>query len=157
MCIRDRLNQALNNSRGIQSVSFVTHSMGAMVVRRALAEQAPWQQRLTLRRHLMIFPPNQGSRKADRWQPNPVARWVMGPALTELTTSSAPRVPAPRYPFAVIAGARDKTVRPLEAGFNGADDFILLDVEHSFGMNSPEVINAAICYLKTGRLTPNGG
>ena len=149
-----QLNRLLDNLRSVETISFITHSMGAAVVRAAIAspEPRPWRERLRLERGAMIFPPSRGALKANRWEGNPLVRAVMGPALTELTTRKALDIPRPTFPFAIIAGHRDTTVLVEEARMDGAEDFIALDVEHTFGMNHPEVVHAAMNYIVHGSL-----
>ncbi|MEL6177565.1 MAG: hypothetical protein AAFS10_01370 [Myxococcota bacterium] len=150
----EQLNRLLDNLRGIDTVSFITHSMGAAVVRTAMASPTPrgWWERIRVDRCAMIFPPSRGSHKANRWATNPVVRWFMGPALEELTTHQALNIPRPTFPFAIIAGQRDTTVLIEEARMDGAEAFITLDVEHTFGMNHPKVVNATLNYIQHGSL-----
>lgn len=150
-----QLNQVLNRVVGIKTISFVTHSMGGMVTRTMLAmdpKRQPWRERLQVSRLLMIFPPSQGARKADKWHTSSLARVVMGPPLTELTRHEAPSIPVPDCSFAIIAGSRDKTVKVNEAALPGADYIRVMDVEHTFGMQDESVINAALHYIHGGSL-----
>jgi hypothetical protein len=102
----------------------------------------------------MIFPPNQGALKADRWRNSRLARVVMGPPLQELTPQATRTrdIPAPRIHFAIIAGSRDTTVRPNEAVLPGAEYIRVMDAEHTFGMQEPSIIAATLRYINGGSL-----
>lgn len=153
----DQVRLVLERARGIDYVSFVTHSLGGIVVRAVLAEQDPaWRRRLEVHRLLMIFPPNNGAAIADKWRDHPLAKAVMGPVLGELGAELPPPWPAPDCPFAIIAGARDKTVSIDEAWLPEAEQVQLLDVEHTFGMSNPSVVRAAVRYINSGSLGDPG-
>ena len=145
----DQLDRLLNHLWGVDTLSFVTHSLGGIVVRTALARaHPPWRGRLRIDRVLMIFPPSQGSERASKWKDNPLAQAIWGPPLTQLTPDHAPDLPPPPdCRFAIIAGARDRTVTTDEAALPGAEGFRVMDVEHTFGMRHPEVIKTALRYI----------
>lgn len=152
-----QINHLLSHLRDIETVSFVTHSLGGIVVRTLLSMDArnqPWRGRLKVGRTLMIFPPNQGALKADRWRNSRLARVVMGPPLQELTpqASRTRDLPTPRIHFAIIAGSRDTTVRPNEASLPGAEYTRVMDAEHTFGMQDPDIIAATLRYINGGSL-----
>lgn len=146
----------MNRCQDLDAASFVTHSMGGIVARMLLGPDPPapaqWRARVALGRLLMIFPPSQGARAAAEWKGNPVARSILGPPLAELTPDNAERIPMPQTRYAVIAGARDRRVSPEEAELPGAEAVRVMDVEHTFGMRQPEVINAALRYINGGKL-----
>jgi hypothetical protein len=149
-----RLRLVLSRLRDIDTVSFVTHSMGGIVVRALLGlepTEHDWSQRLHLHRILMICPPNQGSAKADRWLPIFLARSLEGPALAELTREGIQRFPPPACPCAVIAGKHDTTVRPHEAELDTAELHHLADTGHTWSVFNPEVTRAALNYIGHGQ------
>lgn len=153
----DQVRLVLDRARGIDTVSFVTHSLGGIVVRALLAEaDASWRTRLEVHRVLMIFPPNNGAAIADKWRDHPVAKAVMGPVLEELSREAPLPWPPPDCPFAIIAGARDRTVSIDEAWLPEAEQVQLLDVEHTFGMSDPTVVRAAVRYVNSGSLGDPG-
>lgn len=153
-----RLRELLDGLRGIERVSFVTHSLGALVVRCAVAEPgAGWP---ALGRVVFCFPPNQGSTRADAWCGRWIYRAVMGPVGQEVTTAHAPSIPRPQVPFAVIAGIGgsnrripgpdDGTVGLSETWLPGAERWEVFDVRHTRGMTDPLVIAAVGDYLGDG-------
>ena len=54
----------LDRTDGSTMVSFVTHSMGGLVVRHLLAMDSAWKQRIKVGRIVQIAPPNQGAEMA---------------------------------------------------------------------------------------------
>ncbi|MDA1114700.1 MAG: lipase, partial [Planctomycetota bacterium] len=56
-----QLAEVLEHLEGYSKVSFVTHSLGGIVVRRLLADRGAWMQSKQVERLVMLAPPNQGS------------------------------------------------------------------------------------------------
>ncbi len=144
-------------------VHFVTHSLGAIVVRRYLAAYKVRKPG----RIVMIAPPNQGSTLAaflNKWQPY---KWVFGKAGQEVAGSPGSFIrllPAPKMEFGVIAGGTGKKagLNPLMKGDNdgtvmveetklaGMKDFVLIKGQHSTLLLQKAVIRNVIAFLKTG-------
>lgn len=162
----ERLAGILGGLAGVEEVSFVTHSMGGLVVREALA-LGSWKSRTRLGRLAMLAPPSRGSVLAERLRRIPLYRLFLGPAGEDLTPAGAARIPAPAGPFGIVAGGRgdargknplvpgddDGKVGVEEARLPGAEDFLLVDRGHTWIMDAPEVIDAVVRYLETGRFT----
>jgi len=153
-------------------VSFVTHSMGALVLRALFArEDSNWREGIDLGRCVMIFPPNRGSWLADRMYGWDAFHALMGPAAGDLTSEGVRDLPVPPMPFAVIAGGRgddrgrnrripgddDGTVAVEETRLDGALDHRVIDVGHTFGMNDARVVDATVTFLGGGSLETRGG
>jgi len=65
-----------------ETLHFVTHSMGGIVLRQLLHHHSVPQ----LGRIVMMCPPNLGSEMADHLAEKPFWRWLLGPAVEELKT-----------------------------------------------------------------------
>lgn len=154
------------------SISFVGHSMGNLVVRRWMA-LAPAADLERVRKMVMLGPPNQGSE---------LARMVAGVSLLAALSEGAARelvldwnrvakdLAVPTCPFGIVAGGKgdargysmllsgddDAVVRVEETRLPGADDFLLLPVHHAAMMRSPGVQKATLDFLKAGRFSPPG-
>ncbi len=159
------LARLLDRQQGTETVSFVTHSMGGLVVRHLLARDGAWKRRIEVQRVVMIAPPNRGSAIARLLEDVPAYRLVYGAAGQQLTPQEVARIPALDYPFAIIAGGKgdgggfnpllpgddDGTVRLEETRLEGAKDFLVVHEIHASISNHRETIRATINFLKHGR------
>lgn len=114
----------LDSDRSIPRFHLVTHSMGGIVTRAALAESRPRK----LGRIVMIAPPNRGSPVADFFAP--LFSWCL-PPLAELGTDASclvNRLPAiEAVDVGILAGANDWTVPAPYTRLDGATDLIVLE------------------------------
>jgi pimeloyl-ACP methyl ester carboxylesterase len=167
----DQLDSVLEHAREVDTVSFVTHSMGGIVARVLLSRlDRPWRQRLRVHRLVMIGTPNRGAEAITRLEhlPEPLVEAIGGPALHQMRPSAATVIPRPTIPFGIVAGARgdargynplltgddDMTVRVEEAVLDGAEDTLVVPVVHTVLMIHPTVVRATVSYLATGRFRP---
>ncbi|MHA1153691.1 MAG: esterase/lipase family protein [Alphaproteobacteria bacterium] len=165
------LARLLDRQEGTDTVSFVTHSMGALVVRDLLKHEGAWQRRIEVRRIVLIAPPNQGSAIARLLKDISAYRLIYGAAGQQLTPEEVTRIPALDYPFAIIAGGKsdgvgfnpllpgddDGTVRLAETRLEGAMDFLVVPDIHAMISNHRETIRATINFLKHGKFDAASG
>ena len=147
-------------------VHFVAHSLGGILVRAHLA-RGPLPN---LGRVVMLAPPNRGSEIVDAWGDSPLFAWALGPTAKELGTDAESfpnRLPAPDYEVGVIAGTdsinpvgsalipgqSDGTVSVESTQLPGMTDFVTAPVSHTFIMNSEEVQDQVVRFLKRGRFS----
>jgi len=146
-----------------ETVDFVTHSMGGILVHSYLAAQpTPHRGRV-----VMLSPPSHGSELIDYFEDSPLLHVIVGPAGVELGTDStdlAPRLPPVRFSLGVITG--DLSINPFysriipgpddgkvavrSARVEGAADFLVVPATHTFIMNRTDVADATIRFLQTG-------
>ncbi len=96
----DHLQVLLEGLQDVRRVSFVTHSLGGIVLREALAREAAWQERLEIGRVVMLAPPNQGSELAsalDDWR---LYHAIGGPSAGQMVKGTAFAVPPPQVEIA---------------------------------------------------------
>lgn len=154
---------------GADTLHFVTHSLGGILVRIWAHETSP----TNLGRVVMLSPPNQGTGVVDRL-PDELLKLVLGPAAVQLGTdsSSVPvRLPPVDFELGIIAG--DATLNPLfswwlagqddglvpvaSARVEGADDFLVVPYSHTFIMQRGRVIEEVLAFLETGSFREAAG
>jgi len=140
------LCEVLAHLGDVASVTFLTYSLGALVVRKALAiGEGPrgWRQRIRVRGVFMIAPPNRGARLAQVVMRGPV-RWLTAPVASDLMPSRAKKLPPPNVPYAIVAGGTGKAkgFNPFLTGDNDGcvtvtetriapdDDLVLVKAPH---------------------------
>jgi pimeloyl-ACP methyl ester carboxylesterase len=144
--------QALADEVGRQAgaaprIHFVGHSLGNIVVRWMLAHAPPPRPG----RVVMLAPPNQGSRAADRY-----ARWLgrLLRPLPELRTApdSTTRTlpPATGTEIGIIAGRFDAKVSVAESHLAEAVATLVVPAAHTFVMNRRDVRGLVVRFLRTG-------
>lgn len=148
----------------------VTHSMGGIILRAALA--GGWLAPQRLGRVVMLAPPNGGTELADWLCRTPLFVHALGPAGPELRTGPGGIVGTlPPVPFelGVIAGAmrrrslaaslfdgpNDGKVSVARARVEGMRDFLVVPRGHTFIMNAPDVISQTFHFLAHGMFDPS--
>ncbi len=149
-----------------EKIHFVTHSLGGIILRLHLkVKQYP-----NMGRVVMLSPPNKGSQVADFLKDWDLYQFAMGPSGQEIGTNpdSIPNKLGPVgfelgvitgdvsfNPFTslLIPGPDDGKVSVESARVKGMKDFIVLPHSHTFIMNSQEVIDQVIFFLKTGNFS----
>ena len=159
-----QLERLLNRAEGSNSVSFITHSMGALVVRHLLARNGAWKSRLNVHRVVQIAPPNRGSVVAGSLAELDAFRLLFGTAGQQLTPSSATSIPTLSVRFGVIAGGKmdghgfnpfvpgddDGVVAVSETRLPGAADFLIVPDMHHRIANNPRTVRAVIRFFQHG-------
>lgn len=144
-------------------VHFVTHSLGAILVRYYLQDHAPEN----LGRIVMLSPPNHGSEVADLLKDFFLYRWLCGPAGQQLGTDdkAIPRLLKPiAGEVAVIVGNQssdpwfspfipgpdDGKVSVQSAKLAEMADFMVVPCGHTFIMKNPFVMQETLYFLAHG-------
>ncbi len=167
----DQLEQLLALSQDAERVSFVTHSLGGLVVRELLSREGRpltefWRRKLALGRVVMIAPPNQGSELAESVADLPPYHWIGGPSASEIADGPPFAPVSPEIEVAIIAGGtkggygfnpllsedNDGVVTVSETRLPGARDHIVVRALHTFITGDPQTIAATLNFLETGRL-----
>lgn len=159
---------------GAPRVHFVTHSLGGILVRAALAETAPEDpgrkalDGVVVGRVVMLAPPNQGSQLVDALRKLELFERMLGPTARQLGTGedSLPKhLPPPTYEVGIIAGnvgisplgavllegASDGTVSVESTRLPGMTDFLIVPHSHTFIMQSATVAEQVVEFLRRGR------
>jgi len=147
---------------GLDRVSFVTHSLGGILVRQYLAQHdIPGLQQV-----VMLGPPNQGSQMADYLESLTLLEPFLPSAVVQLGLSeqSVPRRLGPvNFQLGVIAGTvnylpflpgqpelGDGTVAVSETLVSGMADFLELPVSHTLMMWDKDVAEQVVFFLEHG-------
>lgn len=158
------LEELLNNLDGVKTVSFVTHSLGGIILRKVLAKKGAWKDRISIGQVVMIAPPNQGSQTAAFLKNILPIRLLMGSCLSELTPAKAKNTPKMNTQFGIIAGGRgthkgyspflngdnDGLVTVEETRLKGSSDFLHVNAIHTFILNNEIVIGAVERFIDKG-------
>lgn len=133
-------------------IHFVTHSMGGIVARDALAQLPPGQLR-HINSLIMLAPPNQGSSLAKLTiRIFPVITSLIKP-LAELSSDQnayVHRVPVPKVKTGIIAGYFDAKVPPSFARLPGQAEPVVVYSTHTFIMNNAQTRTLISRFLKNG-------
>ncbi|WP_420548135.1 esterase/lipase family protein [Curvivirga sp.] len=141
----ENLNILLDQLENVETVSFVSHSMGGLVLRQALGRRDLDQDLFDISNVVMIAPPNQGSQIADELKESLFYQLVYGVSGQQLTSDIAPNFPSLNIPVGIIAGVSsgdegynlfvtgndDMVVSLKETHLEGADDFLKIKGLHS--------------------------
>lgn len=150
------------------SVSFVTHSLGALVVRSIYQHLDSTVQFPFIHRFVMIAPPNNGSPIADFWAQFGFVKYLVGPNVDNLTTNpvtGAQKYPIPKCEVGIIAGSTGRKVGynifivgdndglvPVESAKLGTEqDITLVNSSHVSLVMNKKVVNQVVAFLKNGK------
>ncbi|WP_372840819.1 esterase/lipase family protein [Phaeovulum sp.] len=152
-----------------ESVDFVTHSMGGILLR---VWALKGENTARIGRAVMLAPPNQGSEFADLLMRSDTLAWLRGPSAMQLATEGetalSPRLPGVAFELGVIAGNRkinpiasllidgenDGIVSVESTRVEGMNDHIVLPVAHTTMVNDPQVIFEVQSFLAKGQFVP---
>jgi len=149
---------------GSDTLHFVAHSMGSILVRYYLQEHDVPQ----LGRVVLISPPNHGTPLIDKFKGSKLFRNYNGPAGMQLSAADDAFVQSlekPDYPVGVIMST--KSINPIEsavipgeddgrlsiesAKLDGMADFVLVRSNHHVSMKKEETIKQVLNFLKNGQ------
>lgn len=159
-------------AREARALYFVTHSLGGIVLRHAVASGLVDAARIA--RVVMLSPPNQGSDVArfvcEHRLAGPVSRRLLGPSGPELASGEGGivrQLPPVEFETGVIAGSRaanplfrrvlraanDGTVTVADTMVPGMRDHLVVRHGHTFIMAAPDVIRQIFAFLETGHFS----
>jgi hypothetical protein len=142
--------ERLSAIRTPTKLSFVTHSLGGLVVRQLFTLHAPWRPAVS--RIVMLAPPNHGASLASTLDKGGVVRGLMGPSYGQIAEGYAETLPVPDVPFAIFAGDApgvpgDGLLTVDETRLEGAAEHHVVPAIHTFIMNHPAVIRGTTAFL----------
>jgi pimeloyl-ACP methyl ester carboxylesterase len=155
----------------VEEISFVAHSLGNIVIRHYLADQADAANGRRpdprIKRIVMVGPPNNGARMAEIFGRNSVFERIVGQsgqAIASHWQDLAKHLAVPQVEFGIIAGGRrdEEGYNPLllgdddlilsveETKLKGARDFLVVEGLHAFLMSYEDVHKSALRFLEYG-------
>lgn len=125
----------------IDTVLFVTHSMGSLVVRSMYEKLDTVRGFPFVHRIVMIAPPNNGSPVADFFSQFKFIKFIVGPNINNLTTNKltgASRFPIPTCEVGLIAGSYGGK-RGFNMFINADNDGVLIPENTKMGIEKDVV------------------
>ena len=133
-------------------IHFITHSLGGIITREALAKLSANQLK-NIGYLIMLAPPNQGSFLAKLCtQLFPLITFPIRP-LAELSSDKSSyihRVPIPKVKIGIIAGRFDAKVPPSSAYLRSQRELVVINTNHTFITYNSEAKNLILHFLKSG-------
>ncbi len=167
-----QINRCLDQSANTQKVHFVGHSLGGLLIRHYLQEQADLIQQKQLGRVVMIGTPNQGSTVADHYADKFWIDWLgeIPQALTTSEESFGAMLDNPSYEVGIIAGTQgynwtnrhfeepnDGLVSVKSAKLAHMHAYIEVNLSHHQLRSDPLVVSLVLSYLQGGAfMKPEG-
>lgn len=135
----------------------VAHSLGNIIIRNGFKQ--PYREGLG--RVVMLAPPNQPADLARLLKENPVFQWISGDSGQKLSDGDSYRdLPVPSVEFGIIAGDKgqqvtfespnDGIVTVESTKLAGMKDWLVVHHTHTFMMNSSDVGEFCVHFLKNG-------
>ncbi|MBU0799717.1 MAG: hypothetical protein KKA05_01815, partial [Alphaproteobacteria bacterium] len=151
-----QLNAALQRLEDTRTISFITHSLGGLILRVLLADKAEWPAQIG--RIVMIAPPHGGSFMADlvhdRLKLTGLYQWVCGKVGHDLTTAGAMALPPVVAPVGIIVGGikhNDGWVAQTSSLIPAATDSRhIRGWPHTIMLWNPETTAQAVHFLRHG-------
>lgn len=155
-------------AENFDSVSFVTHSMGGLVVRTMLKYSGEDPEFPMIYRIVMITPPNQGADIADFFKTKGRIRKILGPNVAKMETDScsfANCLPTPlnievgimigirgkkKGYNRLIEGDNDGLLKPERAYLGNEKDVIIMKHNHFEMTQKKKAIKQVVVFLKKG-------
>jgi pimeloyl-ACP methyl ester carboxylesterase len=162
------LYREIRERADIDAISFVTHSMGGLIVRSMYSHARGDPEFPPFGRIVMLSPPNRGAQIADFFSQSKLLCWALGPNLENMRTDSASLanqlpdleeldvgiVMGVRYDAdgwnMFIEGDDDGFLTPDKARLGTEDDFITVRENHFFMPQNADVHRYILRFLQNG-------
>ena len=88
-----QLDFFLNHLEDVEQVSFVTHGVGSIILKRLFMLDTPWRQKLKMGRIVEVGPQNHGSRLLKKLSKSKLFGFILGPMAAEMDPSYIEKIP----------------------------------------------------------------
>lgn len=160
------LSRFLNTIEDVKDITFIAHSQGGLVVRKALEEKSPWQKRISVKGIVFIGTPNNGAALADFTKRVRALNAIAPKVRDQLTKSYAHDLKPVTVRTGLIAGVtnKGKGVNPAipgpddgivgvdEVWIEGQNDRLLVESDHFTLTSRKKTISAVLRFLEGGPL-----
>jgi len=173
------LASVIRHLEGVETINFVAHSMGNIVIRHYLSDlkslPAPEQLEITYKRFVMIAPPNHGAVVADKLGDRKFVQMFGGEAVEQLAPSKGWRslekcLATPSFEFGIVVGGigddegyldavpgdDDTLLSVATSKLAGAADFVQIRGIHQTLPRNEQVQQVTLRFLQTGAFLPSG-
>ncbi len=167
-----RLDRVIGHLEHVDTLHFVAHSLGNLVVRQWLHDYQQRERPVKVGRMVMLAPPNHRPVLARKLAPFDITHQIGGHALQQLAhdwESIAPGLATPDFDFGILAGGRgnlagynplvpgddDLVVSVASTKLAGARDFRRVASVHTFLMNQKQVQEYTLRFLQHGHFEDN--
>ncbi len=157
----EMIGQLIAGLEDVETISFITHSFGGIILRKLLAENRHLHEKAKPGRILMIAPPHGGSFVADlvrdKLKLDGLYEWVCGRIGDTLTTEGAKALPPLKIPVGIMTAdigieqIGDFLVAPDSSRIDLEMDYLRLTGSHTTMLWHPEAIRQSIVFLQEGR------
>ncbi len=156
------IETVLNRLDGVDSITFVCHSMGGLIMRVVLDRAADWSTRVQVDGMIMIGTPNNGAHMAGILRNNPIYKVITTAAGQDLTPEVVRTLPPVKVRHRLIIGTTrpgrginpyldgddDGIVAVSEALLSGSDDIHMVRGVHQYLPRHPKTIAAVTEFLE---------
>ena len=162
-----QLDFFLNHLEDVEQVSFVTHGVGSIILKRLFMLDTPWRQKLKMGRIVEVGPQNHGSRLLKKLSKSKLFGFILGPMAAEMDPSYIEKIPPlPKgiekgivlceSPWIKLAEKLTGTSTPqpnleAERQFEKATDIVEISSRKWNIFNTPAVVEAVTKFLLTGK------
>ena len=162
-----QLDFFLNHLEDVEQVSFVTHGVGSIILKRLFMLDTPWRQKLKMGRIVEVCPRNHGSLLLKKLSKSKFFSFVLGPMAAEMDPAYIEKIPVlPKgidvgvvlceSPVIRIAEKLIGTLQPkpepeAERKNEKAKDVIEISSHKWNIFNTPAVVEAVTKFLLTGK------
>lgn len=162
-----QLDFFLNHLEDVEQISFVTHGIGSVILKRLFMLNSPWRQHFKLGRVVEVCPRNHGSLLLKKLSESKILGFILGPMAAEMLPSQIEKIPPlPKNVETGIILSESLIIRiaeiltgtslskrdpASELKFERATEVINISSRKWNIFNDPAVVGAVVQFLLTGK------
>lgn len=140
--------KTMESDSQIKKIHYVTHSMGGIVARKALAGNVTNKTG----KLVMLAPPNKGSEQATLACKIPLMPTILLPLIELTSEKNSPinYIPVPNIDIGIISGKYDRKAKISETYLKEAKAYLIINSSHTFIMNKSKTKSAVLRFISEG-------